>query len=308
MIEQCSDAIHKAGLPVFRHQGIALDYADLRYNPTNDIIVPSVIRTDALRNPLGRYYLYYAPHDAPGGICLAYADHLEGPWQEYAGNPLIARDWQPHYHVSHVSGPHAIWNETERRLFLYFHGENDTTRLATSADGIHFEYDSVILTTAMFPTISEASYARVFQYSPPGQPYRYVMLLMGNNGGTRRIYLAWSRDGRRWEPRHSPLISPPEGYGQVAQAWHLPWRGKHYLIFHAHPGTQLPRANLHACEVDEGFEYAHYLGLYYDTNSVSPTNAAQMSPCIIAEGSRVYLFTNIGSRLNQMIAWAVAEV
>ena len=30
-------------LPVFRHQAVVLDYADLKYNPSNDVIVPSVI-------------------------------------------------------------------------------------------------------------------------------------------------------------------------------------------------------------------------------------------------------------------------
>ena len=31
------------GLPVFRHQAVVLDYNDLHYNPSNDIIYPSVI-------------------------------------------------------------------------------------------------------------------------------------------------------------------------------------------------------------------------------------------------------------------------
>jgi len=47
---------------------------------------------------------------------MAYADSPEGPWKEYEANPLIAREWAPHYKVSHVSGPHAIWIEEERRL------------------------------------------------------------------------------------------------------------------------------------------------------------------------------------------------
>ena len=76
-----------AALPAFRHQGVVLDYKDLKYNPCNDIIIPSVIATDQLQKPLGRYYMYYAPHNAPGGICLAYADSPAGPWKEYEANP-----------------------------------------------------------------------------------------------------------------------------------------------------------------------------------------------------------------------------
>ena len=192
-------------LPAFHHRGVVLDYADLKYNPCNDIIVPSVVRTDELQKPLGRYYMYYAPHNAPGGICLAYADAPEGPWKEYEANPLIVRDWQPHYKVSHVSGPHAIWIEEEERLFVYYHGENDVTRYASTTDGIHFQYEGVAVTTKDFDAISEASYARIFRYPIPGKDNRYIMLVMGNNRGTRRIYLAWSKDGRSWETRRTPL-------------------------------------------------------------------------------------------------------
>src|SRR5205823_14119232 len=31
----------------------------------------------------------YAPHDPPGGICLSYADSLEGPFTEYPHNPIV---------------------------------------------------------------------------------------------------------------------------------------------------------------------------------------------------------------------------
>lgn len=89
---------------------------------------------------MGRYYLYYAPHDAPGGICLAYGNSLSGSFTEYAGNPIVARTWSPHYNVSHVSSPHVIWNESNRRFYLYFHGENNTTRLAWSDDGVNWSY------------------------------------------------------------------------------------------------------------------------------------------------------------------------
>jgi hypothetical protein len=34
-----------AGLPVFQHHSIVLDYKDLKYNPCNDVIIPSVILT-----------------------------------------------------------------------------------------------------------------------------------------------------------------------------------------------------------------------------------------------------------------------
>ena len=210
--------------------------------------------------------------------------------------------------MSHVSGPEAIWIEEEHKLFLYYHGENNVTRLASSTNGIDFQYEGVAVTADMFDRISEASYARVFRYTLPGQDNRYIMLLMGNNEGTRKIYLASSSDGRKWEPRRTPLLTPPPGTSQVAQAWYFPWQGKHYLIYHAHEAGNETYASLHVSEVDAAFEHTQHLGVFYDRTSVSPDNVAQMSPCFVTEGNRLYLFTNIGPRLNQKIALAVADI
>lgn len=95
--------------PTFTHDTMVLEPRALRYNPHDDLIFPSVIDTAGrIAGALGRFYMYCAPHDAPGGICLAYADELVGPWREYRHNPIITRDWSPHYRVGHVSSPHAL--------------------------------------------------------------------------------------------------------------------------------------------------------------------------------------------------------
>ena len=66
----------------FANPRIILDYEGLGYNPCDDLIFPSVVDASAFSpEPLGRYYLYHAPHNAPGGICLAYADAIDGPWE-----------------------------------------------------------------------------------------------------------------------------------------------------------------------------------------------------------------------------------
>jgi hypothetical protein len=307
--------LSKSVLPQFEAKGVVFSYEGLRYRPQDDVIFPSVVATNGrFRNPLGRYYLYYAPHDAPGGICLAYADHLEGPWKEYAKNPLISREWKPHYEVSHVSGPHAIWNEAEKRVFLYFHGENSHTRLATARDGIHFDYDSTVITTADFPGLSEASYARVFEQKLPDADNRFIMLLMGNNHGTRRIYLAWSKDGRKWTPRAAPLMDPPPGNDQVAGAWLLPWKGRHYIIAHANSklaqgpvGINGSGFDLYLNEVDAGFTKANPIGTFMEASAFGADNPALMSPCIFEENGALYLFVNIGPRLRNTIALAVAK-
>ncbi|WP_431926172.1 hypothetical protein [Nonomuraea jabiensis] len=98
-----------AGLPVFRYVRDALALP-LHYNRTGEFIFPCIRGVyDKLGNPRSRYYLYYAPHENPGGICVAFSDTLEGPFHDYSGNPIIDRQL-PTTTVSHVSSPHVTWD------------------------------------------------------------------------------------------------------------------------------------------------------------------------------------------------------
>lgn len=208
--------------PAFQFDHVLLAPESLRYSPTGEWIFPGLFRAGRhLAEPLAEWYMYYSPHNSPGGICLATADNLEGPWSEYPHNPLIGKIWDPHYSVSHVASPHPLWIEAEKRLFLYFHGENTTTRLATSADGLSFQYEGVAADVTGFDDISECSYARVFAHPLPDRGAQYVLIMMGNNRGTRRLYLAWSPDGRTWETQRAPMVSPPAGLddGQTSAPW-----------------------------------------------------------------------------------------
>lgn len=300
-------ATARAALPAFRYQGVVLESAQLKYRPHDDVIYPAVVRAGGrITNAPGKLFLYYAPHDAPGGICLAFADQPEGPWREHPQNPVIAREWPPHYRVSHVSGPDVIWSEEESRFFLYFHGENPVTRLATSKDGVHFEYEGEVISTRMFPQLSEASYGRVFRHPLPGHDNRYVMLLMGNDRGTRRIYLAWSKDGRRWETRPTPLLHPPPGTDQVAGAVLLTRAGRHYLVAHANDSKAdfNQGFDLYLAETDPAMESCRHLGKFMDHTFAGRDNPAVMSPCFLEDAGRLCLFFNVGPRLRNKIALA----
>lgn len=67
------------GFPDYTYVRTLLTPSQLKYNPTGEIIFPCVRGVyDKLSAPLGRYYLYYGPHNAPGGICLAYGDSWKG--------------------------------------------------------------------------------------------------------------------------------------------------------------------------------------------------------------------------------------
>ncbi len=307
----CGGATNQpAALPSFHYQGVILRASDLKYKPHDDIIYPSVVRAEGrLKSPHGKYYMYYAPHDNPGGVCVAFADRPEGPWREYTNNPVISRDWAPYYQVSHVSGPDVIWQEGEGQLFLYFHGENPVTRLATSDDGIHFKYEGEVVNTGMFKDVSEASYGRVCERRRPGQEPDYVMLLMGNNQGIRRIYLATSKDGRKWQARPEPFLSPPPGNDQVAGAIHIEWQGRHYLLFHANNSQKgfSSGFNLYLAETDAAFSSAWHLGKFMDRTFAGPDNPAVMSPFVLRENQRLYLYFNIGARLRNQIALAISE-
>lgn len=286
--------------PEFQHRGIVIDKDEQSFNPTGEFIFPSVIKaSDHFDDPLGDYYLYYAPHDAPGGIALAYSDSLDGPWHEYEHNPLISNRWEPHYDVSHISSPHVMWNEDEDQLFLYFHGENSQTRLATSSDGLNFTYDDVVLTTADIPGNSESSYARVFEHRLPSKDNRYIMLLMGNDSGTRKIWLAWSNDGRDWTAQTTPLISPGEGEGgQLSGPWFFPWDDRYFVVYHSGAGT------MHVTEVGEDFDREDHLGVFYE----SSTGLRSAAPSFITEGDTMYMFYELGHRLNATIAYATADL
>ena len=74
-----STACGEGPLPQFTFQGIALHPRDLSYAPTEQLIHPTIIKTKGrVKNPLGRYYLYYAPHKHVA-ISMAYADSMDGP-------------------------------------------------------------------------------------------------------------------------------------------------------------------------------------------------------------------------------------
>jgi len=106
---------------------------------------PSLIRVpDWVKNPLGRYYLYFAHHDGHY-IRLAYADKLEGPWRTHEAGVLSLEQSR---FAGHVASPDVHVDQSERRIRMYFHGSevpsgvpgaDQYTRVALSADGLHFE-------------------------------------------------------------------------------------------------------------------------------------------------------------------------
>lgn len=282
-------------LPVFEFEGIVVDPDELAYNPTDEVIFPSVFHAgEHLADPLAEWYLYYAPHDAPGGISLMYADSLDGPWTEYDQNPLIARSWPGNYNVGHVSSPDAFWNEAEDMLFMYYHGDNNVTRYATSEDGITFEYgDAIITASDAGTTVSDVSYARVFEHPDPDSEWNYVLLYGEHHSdiNSRRIRMAVSVDGRDWELTEHPLVMPGPADGRnIAAPNYWQWNGRHYVTYHSSSGT------IYAREVNAQLTEVGPAQVLYVPSSGDPDNRRAASPEILTDNGTTYLFYEAGDR------------
>ncbi|TDV35947.1 hypothetical protein [Actinophytocola oryzae] len=295
------------GFPDYRYLGVAFDKSKLRYNPTGELIFPCIRGARGrVPNPLAKYYLYYAPHDAPGGICLSYGEHLDGPFTEYPNNPIVRNNWAPYYNVSHVSSSHVLWNEDVGEMWLYFHGENTTTRLARSKDGIDFTYDKVVLSTSMLPSgTTETSYARVVRHDLPALGARYVMVFMINNTTNRRsIGWGWSADARNWTFSQTPLIRPQDVGAQDIGAPTVETRGgSTYVIYHrdrGHGGQML------ITEVGNDFTKRNHLGVFHTPLSGAPDNGRCAAPSFGNDGGVEYMFYEAGERLAGAIAVAKA--
>ena len=297
-----NEAPTQEGLPVFQYQGIITDKETMSYNPTDEYIFPGVFHAGAhLEDPLGEWYLYLGPHDAPGGIVLMYADSLAGPWTEHEGGPVIANEWDDHYSVSHVATAEPFWHPEEDRLYVYFHGENTTTRYATSSDGVHFDYGGVAVTTAQGGEgITETSYARVFEHPDATSPYAYAMFYMDNTTqDIRRIRVAESYDGREWDVRPEPLVVPGAAEGQNVSSANLwEWEGQLYVIYHASSGK------IHARTVDDALTETGPTWTLHEASGVGDDTGRVAAPDIVTDETGTYLFYESGDRLGATIKYA----
>jgi hypothetical protein len=130
---------------------------------------PSLIKVpEWVRNPLGRYYLYFAHHQGTY-IRMAFSDHLEGPWKIHTPGVLDLKD---SFFGEHIASPDVHVMDETREIRMYYHGccmpepPRQVTRLAVSTDGLHFEAR---------PAILGSSYWRMFKW----RDYYYVLEMPG---------------------------------------------------------------------------------------------------------------------------------
>jgi uncharacterized repeat protein (TIGR02543 family) len=336
----------KPDLPDFEPIGYTIEHDDYTINPTREMNFPSIVDTNehwdaeaAGGPPKARYYLFFSPHNAPGGVYVAWSESLYGPWEEPGSkdspvNPVIENKWSSYYNVSHVSSPDVIWNDTFGQYFLYFHGENDVTRYATSYNLVNWTYGGVAVVAKDFhSSAGEASYARVFKHEIPGLGNSYVMTIMISDStrpGQRKIYYAYSSDGKTWTAAKEALLRPdnskaPDGISYDATemgglnfsgAFFLPWEDKdgstRYLAL-AHAST----GDMYVFEVGEGFDNEKHWGYFYESkgenNSTGwnnednyPDFGRASAPVLIQDDGGVWhMFYEAGRRLNNNIVHAV---
>ena len=324
---QVTSSLEAPDFPTFAALGYTIEMTDYQYNPTEEFNFPTIVDTKdhPVSNSFGdnayRYYLFYAPHDAPAGNCVAVSNSLYGPWIEYENNPVVGNKWDPYYSVSHVSSPQVMWIEEQGCYVMYFHGENPTTRYATSTDLLHWTYGGEIVHANDFSKtgsgFSEASYARVFEHTIPELDNKYIMLLMITGSGNnmhRNIYYAYSDDGITWTPVQEPLLNPdelgPEYKNNFSGPWFMEWDGRYFVICHASSGE------IYAFEVGESLDQCIEWGEVYNSQGVRNVDDANPdaypdygragAPFFIQDDEgRWHMYYEAGKRLNTNIVHAV---
>lgn len=303
---------------VFQPGPMIMHYKDHLYNPCNDLIFPSIIATkDRIKNAKDAYYIYYAPHDSPGGINLAYAPSIYGPWKEHPKNPVCSKDWQPHYKVGHVSAPHAIWVPEEQSVFVYYHGDNDQTHFAVSKDGINFEYGGVAVNQTYYADYKKeiydrVFYGRVFEHRLPSKNNRYVFMFARSSGNPPNaedrakngIYLSWSNDARKWSTPVR-IITCGEGMGFVCSPCLFSIGGRHYITYHADFNGY---TDTWVDEFDVELTKRTPIGRLFDHRAYGEQNPRVSDPLIYIEGDTAYLVNAIHKAFNQHFMVAKAKV
>ena len=288
-------------IPDFTNSEIVLDASAIPAPyPEDDCIFPSVIKaSNYFSNPLGAYYMYFAPHDGPG-IWLAYANSIRGPWTVYR-ELFNNTSWG--MNVSHISSPDAVWVSEESKLFVYFHGENQTTKYAVTTDGINFTYGGVCM--------NGGDYAHIFKYTIPRYNNKYIMLASHNNSGTRDIRLWYSNDARTWTAQSTPLFTQSTiGQAAVCSPIYVYYNGKHYVWAHGDNTTDLSnlQTNIYSVEVGANFDLSRFVGKVYDREQVYVGNPRVGDPYVFQDNGTLYMFASVGQRLYQDIYLANAPL
>ena len=104
------------------------------------VMIPSAFAEsvpDWVKNPLGRYYLYFAHHQGKY-VRMAYSDNVCGPYTIYENGTLQLNETTC---KTHIASPDVHVDKKSGRIAMYYHGDTDNgqkTFISWSIDGIKF--------------------------------------------------------------------------------------------------------------------------------------------------------------------------
>ena len=286
-------------LPEFTFKGVALHPDDLSYAPTKQLIHPSIIKTEGrVKNPPGKYYLYYAPHKHVA-ISMAYSDSIEGPWKEYQNNPVIKGP----------SAPDIRWIKEKGKFYMWGHRKNSQTELWTSDDGLHFKHKGVSITAKNIGA-RNATYTRVYEYPLKRYGSKYIMLYSGfiEDRGIRCIWLAHSKDAEHWTQLKIPLVEPGEGEKQdIYGSSLLRWKNRIFIVYQ--DSTAWRGGNIKYVEVDSELNPMGKKGKRFvlmDPPPDPPLNDRYRGGEFYRENDTLYLYSSASSK-PRIIVYATAN-
>ena len=261
----------------------------------------SVIRVpDWVRDPLGRFYLYFAHHQGTY-IRLAYAARIEGPWTVYSPGVLDLAD---SFFDRHIASPDVHVDDDAREIRMYFHGcclpepPHQFTRLATSDDGLEYH---------VRPEILGSSYWRVFEWE--GRFYTLEM-----PGRFRR-----SRDGMTGFEAGPLLFTPGMRHAAVLL------RGHTLYVFYSNAGDCPERILLSTIDLrldwmswraadpvdflvpETEYEGADLASEPSERGSVHARARQLRDPCIFLDGGRTCLFYSVAGESGIALAELIGE-
>jgi hypothetical protein len=151
-----------------------------------------------------RWRLYFSTdHDnGPGGIALAVADQLTGPWTQRG---MI---YQDRVRGTQTETPAVVYLPERRLWHLYYHnqgvGTNQSTVLATSPNGVDSWTRVGVVVDVRLPDFPGDGHTGYFipRRLPGG---RWVGFHLMGGGDFPHFGQSWSADGVRWQVDPRPL-------------------------------------------------------------------------------------------------------
>jgi hypothetical protein len=251
---------------------------------------PSIIRVpEWVKNPLGKYYMYFAHHSGTY-IRLAYADDIEGPWLIYEPGTLKLDDAMAF--KGHIASPDVHVDDQSKQIRMYFHGPTKEmvgqwTGIAFSENGIDFTASTEILGKFYF---------RVWQWKD-----KWYALAKNNNEGWGELYQ--SDDGLT-------AFKSKGNFLKDARHTAVMIKGDYLLIFYSRVGDAperilmssvdmslncrawAPSIPIEVIEPEMDYEGIKYLTTVSEHGSTVAVRELR-DPCIYTENGSYWLFYTI---------------